>query len=635
MSSNYHGVKYYGPNDLAHKHYYKNAINLLDKWSEENDLTDINVVLELYNSYKYYETTEDKSIYPTLFSYKVKSLKATIARFFKTMSDDTFIYYYRCVSFEYLDDFWTLIDKNCVYKNISKSVFQTLLNEPNNSLNLILEHHALVSHFDEVLANYMRNSNQSAIIIIKNYLEIKPLNSKVNCYLPKTLSPYEREAIIEKYIDSENPNYNLLKLVESSQNVNECPLSDSLRLKARKKAYLVWETIETQGISVSYGVGVCIKKNPDLISFKEIKPLEYQITYDIDWIKNNLDYPTLLNNFIYIFGFVDLDYRCSFVSVESKLGLTERILGIRGIKEYKIGTAFRIAEMKSSAELKAYSAVLSEFNICIEDLVQWFFSEYLEKNFKVRDFMINMPSYGSTMIEKCRTLSAEMDGILKQYRMFVTNHNIDRELFEMSSHPIRFSEIPSMIKRKYAYANSNEIAREQFLLFSDQSMLNYLPRLGNARSFFELVNNSKVYLSDYTEGEVATIKWLEERNSIFIEKDGTIGFNLQRVYVLRDLYLNEALCVSYHNDNDSIEMLVASGDLRYESSLFSIPEQHYLNFILNKSEYSNGLDIRNKYIHGTYPLEDSQQMQDYLLLLKIMIILVLKINEEFCLLFPE
>lgn len=52
---------------------------------------------------------------------------------------------------------------------------------------------------------------------------------------------------------------------------------------------------------------------------------------------------------------------------------------------------------------------------------------------------------------------------------------------------------------------------------------------------------------------------------------------------------------------------------------------------LNKSSFSNGLDLRNKYAHSTYPEDEKIQFVDYIRLLKIMILVITKINEEFCL----
>lgn len=50
-----------------------------------------------------------------------------------------------------------------------------------------------------------------------------------------------------------------------------------------------------------------------------------------------------------------------------------------------------------------------------------------------------------------------------------------------------------------------------------------------------------------------------------------------------------------------------------------------------KKEYSNGLDLRNKYAHDTCPLDEKTQQYDYWELQKIMVLIILKINEELCL----
>lgn len=57
--------------------------------------------------------------------------------------------------------------------------------------------------------------------------------------------------------------------------------------------------------------------------------------------------------------------------------------------------------------------------------------------------------------------------------------------------------------------------------------------------------------------------------------------------------------------------------MKFENTLFSKPEQDYLNFALNKSEFSNGWDLRNKYCHDTYTLDEKQQEQDYIELMKL------------------
>ena len=57
--------------------------------------------------------------------------------------------------------------------------------------------------------------------------------------------------------------------------------------------------------------------------------------------------------------------------------------------------------------------------------------------------------------------------------------------------------------------------------------------------------------------------------------------------------------------------------------------------MMNNSKYGNGPALRNNYVHGTYSLSESKHEEDYMELLKIMVLIIIKINEEFCLMFPE
>jgi hypothetical protein len=72
-------------------------------------------------------------------------------------------------------------------------------------------------------------------------------------------------------------------------------------------------------------------------------------------------------------------------------------------------------------------------------------------------------------------------------------------------------------------------------------------------------------------------------------------------------------------------------DLIYEeSTLFSKPEQSYLNYYLNSSEYTNGFDLRNVYSHGSPVEVDSDEVHEmrYFMYLKIFILAFLKIDDD-------
>lgn len=56
-----------------------------------------------------------------------------------------------------------------------------------------------------------------------------------------------------------------------------------------------------------------------------------------------------------------------------------------------------------------------------------------------------------------------------------------------------------------------------------------------------------------------------------------------------------------------------------------------MNFVLNDREFDNGPAIRNEYLHGNNPRDSHGHENDYFQLLKIFVLVIIKINEEFCL----
>ena len=71
--------------------------------------------------------------------------------------------------------------------------------------------------------------------------------------------------------------------------------------------------------------------------------------------------------------------------------------------------------------------------------------------------------------------------------------------------------------------------------------------------------------------------------------------------------------------------------IRYGSTLLSEPEQHYYNYIFNAAEYDNSLDLRNKYVHGSHRPDNKTDQYNYYIILRMLILIIIKINEEFCL----
>ena len=61
------------------------------------------------------------------------------------------------------------------------------------------------------------------------------------------------------------------------------------------------------------------------------------------------------------------------------------------------------------------------------------FNQYLSKEFGINNFIVRMPTTVSSDFEKCRAILPEIDSILKQYKLYLEDGEIDQELLQVSS----------------------------------------------------------------------------------------------------------------------------------------------------------------------------------------------------------
>lgn len=637
MRPEYEGVKFYSACDWSTKEQLEKAITILQSFNENKEYTDVNKVIELYNIQKLInsgvrlgEWDEERIAY-----YKKlcnNSIMKILGKFFGKINDENFRQICQSVCIGYVEDFWELFVKFKSFKKVSGQIFSAYLNEPETTLYRLLEQEELVRAYGKELADILRISEQTPRLIIVRFLQKD--NKGCSYSFPKELLPSEYEGILQRYIKLNTANINDLQLLAHSQSSQECPISDKLRLAAKRACDSFWENRSFTGVQIGVGVRVEFADVPEIKSVKRLENKNYQIIYDVKWLLENLDYPTILNNFRYVFEQFDIFWRSSLVSVRSHMGIFEKTLFTRGIKDYIKGSSFDFRENLSTMQVRGYRDILKSKGIRLEDVMKWFFEEYLSQEFGANGFRFNPPSEGTTLVEKCRTIASEMDGVLKQFRMYVQEGEIDRELFEMSSEHIVFSNLFGFVKDKYAYGNSSDIENEQFLLFSDQSLLSYIEKTQSKYThLFDLLLHEHVKILDFKEYQQRNIQWLLERDIVTENLEGYLKLNFDKVFILKDLYENDVICPRYYDDR--LKKIIygwhRNGVLRLSDTLFSEPEQDYLNYELNKSSFSNGFDLRNKYAHSTYPENENTQFIDYIKLLKIMILVITKINEEFCL----
>jgi hypothetical protein len=168
-------------------------------------------------------------------------------------------------------------------------------------------------------------------------------------------------------------------------------------------------------------------------------------------------------------------------------------------------------------------------------------------------------------------------------------------------------------------------------------MLSYIKDIDKKYDcFYDLINNETICKADYPDFLMTDIDWLLSNGYLVENVDGHLVIvDDVCINLLKSLYLSEV--ISYwkfrKSTRDKINEMIKGGLLCSESSLFSRLEQDYFNYHLNKSDFDNSLDLRNKYIHGTQPPGDPNSEEhegNYYKILKLLVLIIIKINDDLC-----
>jgi hypothetical protein len=607
----------------------------------KTNYTDINEVLELYNLKKYFDNNLYLKSWSKAdidnFKLKVSEYGKIVGRFMAEVNNNNFLHLYEIVTRDYVHSFWELVNNQNIFKSISKIRFQELLKNEPNLIHEILTHKKIVEHYDLEIKNFLLTYSQSAEILISFYEEKEEFITR-KMYVPKRLTKSEKETIISNYLDSRDVNFNYIRLIQNARNQNEFKISDKTRLKAKKLYKSKSDLHFGSGKGTEYGVSVCFpinaKKNKDFFIDSDFT-INY--TYSLDFIMLNNDPYSLFKNFIDLFEYVDVQRRINLVSKKNNMGLIERIIGVHSQFDYRIGTEFNLKVIASQLQIGGYYKVLIDLGLSLETiLLQVFTFTFPEKYGFASNARFSIPTATSNF-EKVRLLAPEFESVLKQFKLFVEDGIIDFDLLQISSNPTSIRDIPSLNKNKYLYLNKDnkEVLNCINLLFSDQTSLTYVEPFKEKKytTFFDLLKEEKVKFSHYEEYQKAGLNYLIEKGLLYVDSNNFIQILCKtRIIILNDLFVNEV--ASFHRYSlefrQEVEKMKTEKMIYFDNTLFSKPEQDYFNYFLNKSEFTNGLDLRNSYLHGTQAIPDEIQKHEYhyLTYLKLLTLVFLKMEDD-------
>lgn len=173
------------------------------------------------------------------------------------------------------------------------------------------------------------------------------------------------------------------------------------------------------------------------------------------------------------------------------------------------------------------------------------------------------------------------------------------------------------------------------LLFSDQSLLTFVEPFKDSRYntlYNLLIHENGVKYENYEDHQRPKINFLIE-NGYIVNRNGYVRLaDNPRIEILYALYKRRELSYYCHKPlvRKEIDGMVDDGILKYDDYLLSPSERQYVNFFLNSAEFSNGMQLRNKYSHGAMSclVSENEHRMAYYYFLMIFIIILLKMNED-------
>ncbi|WP_207423739.1 hypothetical protein [Desertivirga brevis] len=152
------------------------------------------------------------------------------------------------------------------------------------------------------------------------------------------------------------------------------------------------------------------------------------------------------------------------------------------------------------------------------------------------------------------------------------------------------------------------------LIFRPNSILALRKGRTKPQALFETFKVGNVRLSDFESVQQGLLDSLISDGYLRVGEDDCLEVaKVLMIVIAGRLRENGAMSYWHYVDvmRSKIDVLVEEGFLEFTNKLFTSDEISYLNFLLNKKEFSNGMDLRNKYLHGSNNRFGEQQEVDY------------------------
>ncbi|WP_205753997.1 hypothetical protein [Arthrobacter nitrophenolicus] len=632
-------VKFYGPRDLASGWLSEQAVKLIQDYSHGRKVHSLNDALELHNALAF----EEYNVVPRSLTEQerqdlaqsARESRRQVASFFACFETSDLDQLLADFEYEYADDLILLLERHEVAKKVGgQALFDALL-KSGMPLAIMLSNPRFVRRHDRRLRDALIADAQHGELLVRMRL-IKDFDPTY--HLPASFSGVDSQQLLSAYIESASPHPNHVEAIAQANDNPDLGITPKIRLQAKKRYEVLIEelfTDETNTLVKSrFGISIDTEQHEPVLDHIEHEEggMTHIRSFGGRYLSATFEPESVLANFAAVVGYADRQGLLTMPSFKTQMGTLEGLF-VAGKDSYPRGQAFKHLDALTMQGTHAYAEFLHQNGIEVEDVVAAFFREQLTSKYDASGFYYTPSSTNSSFLERCRHISAEMESIARQFTLYCHERELDPELLRMTSAPRPWSEIPSLIEHKYLRMKSpSDCEPALHLLFNDQSRLTYINKSLRARSFVQLVTENELPYDALHHYQKTSVDWLIAEGLAAVDA-GLIKFSQPAlILVLSDIYNQEAAAFGHYGEDESAAALalVNKGWLTFSSTLLTSAEASYFNFYLNKSEFSDGPDLRNRYLHGTNadPGDLAAHRQAYVLLLRLLVSLTLKIRDD-------
>ena len=606
--------------------------------------SNINDVIELYHIKKLLDnncrlTTWDDD-YLNQLKVQVKDYNGIIAKFFKAISVEQIEVIYESIEWGYRQTFWDIIDQFKMFNIISADVLKRIAQENANDFRTILKCGFIVEKFKGIIRDILLSKSDSAHIIIDKYIARHNSPSDRELFLPSNLTMEDKEYIISRYLESDSPNLNYVRLIcQNKDEQKNLILSPLIKVKANKLAEKLNDELmnDERTVIVEQKVGI------EFSNIEGIKPCSFKMendipkyTYSVRFIKQ-CDNVQLIANSCYLFNWMNRHFLLELINKNSEVDVLESIAFDMSKNAYPAFNYFLTKNRISLCQLCGYNDILTGMQTSVEQELKKLYEVHLKDKYNYPSLVLNFPNVTDSWLNKCRVLLPELDSVVKQYNTYVEYDEVDIDIIKYSK-PLKVTEGKSLLINKYFEINKDniDISRVLYNMFASGAMLNYVEPYKDKHyhCLYDLLSNeNSVSYNNYEDDQKHEIDFLVNQNILKKDDNGLLSlFNIEQTIALQSLWEYHA-CAYWHYNTEgrnALDEMFTKGWVVRKDNLLTTEERKYFSYCLDNSEFTNGLAYRNHYAHGSTPPKDNENIHQtaYFTILKLLTILILKIEDD-------